>query len=307
MRETGRIEDLAAMAVFARVVEARGFSAAAARLGRSKSSVSKTVSALENRLGARLLNRTTRRLSLTEAGAAFYERAARILAEAEEAELAVTRLQDEPHGTLRVNAPTNFGERHLAPALADFMARHPALAIDLALDDRFVDVVEEGFDLAIRIAALPGSSLIARRLAPNRRVVCASPAYLERAGTPEKPSDLRAHNCLGYTYLATGNAWRFAGMGDPVSVRVSGSLSINNGEALRRAALDGLGLVMLPSFIVGDDLRAGALRAVLHEHTDSPSSVYAVYPHSRHLSAKVRAFVDFLAERFGPEPYWDAA
>lgn len=306
MRDAGRIEDLTAMAVFARVVEARGFSAAAKRLGRSKSSVSKTVSALEDRLGARLLNRTTRRLSLTEAGAAFYERAARILEEAEEAELAVTRLQDEPHGTLRVNAPTNFGERHLAPALADFMARYPALAIDLALEDRFVDVVDEGFDLALRIAALPGSSLIARRLAPNRRVVCASPAYLERAGTPLRPSDLRRHDCLAYTYLATGNAWRFAGAGDPVSVRIAGRLSINNGEALRHAALAGLGLVMLPTFIVGEDLRSGTLRAVLREFTDTATSVYAVYPHSRHLSAKVRAFVDFLAERFGPEPYWDA-
>jgi DNA-binding transcriptional LysR family regulator len=305
MFETTRLDNLEGMAVFAHVVEAKSFTHAARRLGRSKSAVSKAVSRLEDRLGARLLNRTTRRLSLTEAGAAFYERARRVLAEAERAELAVSALQDEPRGLLRINAPNTFGQRHLGPAIARFLRQHPGLAIDITLDDRFVDLVDERFDVAVRIAALPDSSLIARRLAPNRRVVCASPAYFARAGMPERPADLRRHNCFGYAYQATGDEWRFIGPEGPTAVRVSGSLSANNGTILKAALLDGIGVGLLPTFSIDDELRDGRLVTALDAYEDSGTSVYAVYPHSRHLSTKVRAFVDFLADYFGPEPYWD--
>ena len=307
MRNNDRLEGLANLAVFTRVVEEKSFTAAAHKLGRSKSAVSKAVSRLEDRLGARLLNRTTRRLSVTEAGAAYYERAARIVAEVERAELAVTALQDEPRGTLRINAPASFGQRHLSPAIARFLARYPELSIDVTLEDRFIDLVDEGYDVAVRIASLPDSSLIARRLAPNRRVVCASPGYFARHGTPEHPSDLRHHNCFGYSYMATGDDWRFKGPDGPTSVRVSGSLTANNGTILRAALLDDLGIGLLPTFTIEHELRAGRIVTALNDYEDTETSVYAVYPHSRHLSAKVRAFVDFLAEWYGPEPYWDAA
>ena len=301
------MEPYAGIAVFTRVAETGSFSAAARDLGLSKSAVSKRVAALEDRLGARLINRTTRRLSLTEVGVAFYERAVRILAELEEAEQAISRLQGEPRGTLRINMPMSFGIGHVAPALADFMARYPDLRVAMELTDRQVDLIEEGVDLAIRIAELPDSSFVARRLAPARRVVCASPDYWRRLGRPRHPTELVDHRCLIYTYLSAQREWRFHGPEGPIAVRISGCLEANNGDALRDAAVAGLGVYLAPTFIVGEDLRAGRLEEVLAEYEDSRLSVYAVYPHRQHLSAKVRAFVDFLAERFGPEPYWDRA
>lgn len=299
------MDSLTGMAIFARVVDTRSFTAAAAALGLSKSAVSKQVARLEDRLGARLLNRTTRRLSLTEVGAAFYERCARILAEVEDAELAVGRLQDAPRGRLRVNAPMSFGQLHLAPAIADFLAAHPGMSIDLTLTDRIVDVVEEGYDVAIRISRLADSSLIARRLVPMRRVVCGSPAYFERHGVPRHPRDLRRHNCLLYSYLPSADDWRFVGPEGPVAVRVAGTFKANNGDVLETAMLAGLGVALQPTFIAARDLQAGRLVAVMPDYVDESASVYAVYPHSRHLSAKVRAFIDFLAARFCPEPPWD--
>ena len=300
------MEKLDGLTVFAKVVEAGTFSAAARHFGLSKSAVSKQVAGLEDRLGARLLNRTTRRLSLTEVGAAFYERCTRIIAEVEEAELAVSRLHAEPRGTLHVNAPMSFGIRHLAPALPEFMDRYPEVTMDLVLNDRIVDLIDEGFDLAIRIARLADSSLIARKLATARIVVCAAPAYWRRHGRPDRPGDLKGHNCLIYTYLLTQNDLKFRGPDGVLSVKVSGTLRANNGDALLAAALGGLGVYVGPTFIVGEDLRAGRLEAALEDYEDDALSLYAVYPHSRHLSAKVRAFVDFLVERFGPRPYWDA-
>lgn len=297
------MNDLEGMAVFAEVVEARSFTGAAAKLGMSKAAVSKKISRLEDRLGARLLNRTTRRLSLTEIGAAFYERCARIVAEAEEAELAVTRLHATPRGTLRVDAPHSFGVRYLAPLLPEFMARYPDLSVDITFNDRFVDLVDEGFDLAIRIAHLPDSSLIARKLAESRRVVCAAPEYWARHGRPARPADLAAHNCLGYSYLATRNEWRFAGPDGPFAVRVSGTLASNNGDVLRQAAAGGLGVILTPVFMACDDLRAGRLEPVLAEFEDAPQGIHAVYPHNRLLSAKVRAFVDYLVGAFNPSPW----
>jgi DNA-binding transcriptional LysR family regulator len=300
------MDKLTGMAVFARVVEAQSFTAAAGQLGMSKSAVSKTVAALEDRLGARLLNRTTRRLALTEVGRAFYERCVRIVAEAEEAELAVTRLQQVPRGTLRVNAPVSFGIRHLGPALPDFMARHPELKVDIELTDRFVDLIEEGWDVAVRIGALPDSSLIARKLTDNAMVVSAAPAYWARRGRPRVPQDLAQHDCITYTYHANPAEWPFVDpAGRRVGVRVGGPLHTNSGDLSLAAACAGLGVARLPRFLCGPDLAAGRLEAVLTEAMPAPPGIFALYPHNRHLSAKVRAFVDFLVARFGPACDWD--
>lgn len=306
METTFPLDTLVGMAVFARVVDDGGFSAAARALGMSKSAVSKQVSALEDRLGARLLNRTTRRMSLTEAGAARIDNCRRVLAEAEAAESAVGALQSEPAGVLRVNAPVTFGAVHLAPALPDFLARHPAVTIDLTLNDRMVDLVDEGYDLAIRITRLADSSLIARKLAPGRRVMVAAPAYLERCGVPATLVDLKEHDCLSYTYVAADEEWRFRGPKGEEAVRVGSRLRANSGEVLRAAAMAGAGIAALPTFICGADLAAGRLVRVLPEYDNTNFAIYAVWPAGRHPSPKLRAFIDFLAERLGPVPYWEA-
>lgn len=293
------------MAVFARVVEEKSFSGAARKLGISKAAVSRQIAALEDSLKTQLLNRTTRRLSLTEAGLALYGHCARIVAEAEAAQEAAANLSATPRGLLKVNAPMSFGQLHLAPAVPEFLARYPELELELALNDRYVDVIEEGFDLAVRIGQLEDSSLIARKLASDRPVLCAAPAYLEAHGEPRSPSDLENRDCLLYTYLATQNEWRFKGPKGEERVRVKGRFTANNGDALRHAALAGLGIALLPSFIVGPDVRSGALEALLPGHRPPALGIYTVYPPSRHLSPKVRAFVDFLAARFDPVPYWE--
>ncbi|MHA1597388.1 MAG: LysR family transcriptional regulator [Alphaproteobacteria bacterium] len=299
------MESLTGLNVFVRVVDTGGFSAAARDLGMSKSAVSKRIARLENHLGVRLLNRTTRRLSATEAGTVFYERASRIVADIEDAECAVSALHTETRGRLKVNVPMSFGVRHMAPALADFMRDYPDVSVDMSLNDRIVDLIDEGFDVAIRIAKLPDSSMIARRLAPFRHAVCATPDYWRSHGTPTHPNDLKNHNCLRYSYLSSGDEWRFRGPDGPISVKISGNFQSNNGDTIRAMSLGGHGVNLSPTFIVGDDLRAGRMRAVLTDFMDTDLAIYAVYPASRHLSAKVRAFVDFMADRFGPEPYWD--
>jgi DNA-binding transcriptional LysR family regulator len=294
------------MAAFARVVDLNGFSAAAKDLGLSKSKVSKLVACLEDEMGARLLNRTTRRLSLTEAGQAFYQGAQRAMAEADAAQAAVTQFSAAPRGVLRVNAPMSFGVRHVAPALSDFLSAYPEVSVELDLNDRVVDLVEEGYDLAIRIVRLRDSSLIARVLAPSRNILCAAPAYLARRGTPCQPEDLSGHDCLIYSYQATGDRWRFTGPGGERQVKIGGRVRANNGDALLRAALGGLGIALLPSFICGEDLRAGRLLQLLPEWNQrGHADVSAVYPASRNLLPKVRVFIDFLAAHYGPTPYWD--
>jgi DNA-binding transcriptional LysR family regulator len=294
------------MAAFARVVDLNGFSAAAKDLGLSKSKVSKLVACLEDEMGARLLNRTTRRLSLTEAGQAFYQGAQRAIAEADAAQAAVTQFSAAPRGVLRVNAPMSFGVRHVAPALADFLSAYPDISVELDLNDRVVDLVQEGYDLAIRIVRLRDSRLIARRLAPSRSILCAAPAYLERRGTPCQPEDLSGHDCLIYSYQATGDRWRFTGPGGERQVKIGGRVRANNGDALLRATLGGVGIALLPSFICGEDLRAGHLLQLLPEWNQrGHADVCAVYPASRNLSPKVRVFIDFLAAHYGPTPYWD--
>jgi DNA-binding transcriptional LysR family regulator len=299
------VDRVTSLSVFAKVVELSSFAAASRHFGLSPAMVSKHIQALEERLGARLLNRTTRRVSPTEAGRAFYERATRILADLDEAEQAASALQATPRGLLRLNGPLSFGVRHLAPAIADYLAASPEAEIDVTLSDRVVDLVDEGFDLAIRIARLADSSLIARRIAPCRIVACAAPSYLKMHGAPRRPADLAAHNCLGYSYAALRNEWRFAGPDGVESVRVAGRLNANNGDVLRLAALRGAGIVIQPSFLVGDDLASGALVPILPGYVPDELVIQAVYPHSRHLSVKVRSFVDFLIARFGHEPEWD--
>jgi DNA-binding transcriptional LysR family regulator len=297
---------LTALKSFVAVAEAQSFSEAARRLRIAKSAVSRQVGDLESELGARLLNRTTRSLSLTEAGQAYLERAARILADLEDANRAVGELRASPRGRLRVSAPMSFGVLHLMPALSEFLEQYREVVVELGLNDRFVDLVEEGFDVAVRIATLPGSGLIARRVAPARRVICASPKYLSAHGEPKTPDDLKAHLCLFYSNLATARDWRFVTPeGAPWHMTVHGRLSANNGDALRVAALCGHGLANLPTFIVGPDLQSGALASVLDAFVAQDLWISAVYPHSRHLSPSVQAFVDFLADRFGPAPFWD--
>lgn len=293
---------------FVRVVEARSFTGAAERLGLSKSVVSRRVAALEDHLGARLLNRTTRTLSPTEIGRGFYERCQAILSDLEEAERMASADQTEPRGLIRVNAPVSFGGLHLAPALAEFMTRYPKVEIDLTLNDRFVDLVDEGYDLAVRIGRLADSSLIARKLAPSRRAVVASPDYLRRRGVPQTPEDLKDHECFSYSNVSMLDEWQFRDEHGQKGHKVQGRFRVNNGDVMLKMVLAGLGIAVLPTFIVADALKEGRLRTVLDAFDiGAPGGVYAVYPHARQLSSKVRALVDFLAGRYGPNPYWDAA
>ncbi|MEN8131669.1 MAG: LysR family transcriptional regulator [Pseudomonadota bacterium] len=300
------MDSLTDIAVFVQVVDTGSFTAAAEKLRLSKSVVSKYVTRLEDRLGARLLNRTTRRLSLTEAGRAFYERSQLGLREIEEAEAEVSRLQGAPRGVLRLNSPMSFGILHIAPALPDFLALYPDLSVDMSLDDRHMDLVEEGFDLAIRIGELPDSSLVARRLGPCRHVVCGAPGYFKRHGVPRTPEELRDHNAITYQYQDSPREWHLASPnGGVIRIPVSGSIQMNNSLGLREALLREVGLTLTPTFVVGADIKAGRLQAVLSEYKALELSIFAVYPQRRHLSPKVRAFVDFLGSRISDSPYWE--
>ena len=299
------MEDLERMAIFARVVEEKSFSAAARRLNLSKSLVSKQITQLEKSIGSRLLNRTTRALSLTEAGSMFYEHCARIVEELEEAKLAVSRLQSEPRGILRISAPVAFGRLHVASALPEFLATHPELKIDMVTTDRFVDLAEEGYDVVVRIVGDPPPNVVARKLAPVNRRICATPEYFARHGVPQKPQELERHNCLTYTYFNPQDPWRLRGPDGDISVRASGDLRVNDDDALSEAVLAGLGIALLPTFIIGKALQTGRLQAVLSNYVPLERHVYAIYLPNRHLSAKVRAFIDYFLKRIGPEPYWD--
>ncbi len=299
------MNNLTGMMVFAQVVQSGSFSKAAEALGMSKSSVSKKVSFLEDRLGVRLLNRTTRKLSLTEVGHVFFERCERIMNEAQEAELAITRLQDEPRGLLKMSAPVSFGILHLGKPLAEFMGRHEDVQVDISLNDRFVDIVDEGFDMAIRIGRLPDSSLIAKKIGSTRLMATASPSYWEKHGKPEHPRDLAGHECLIYTLARNNFSWVYMEDGKQHSVDLSGSLKANNGNIINDMAVAGGGISLSPAFIVGNKIAEGKLEAVLEDYEIEPINIYAVYPHNRHLSAKVRLFVDFLKDWFGGCPSWE--
>lgn len=300
------MDSLTDIAVFTQVVKCGSFTAAAERLSISKSVVSKYVTRLENRLGARLLNRTTRRLSLTEVGRAFYERSRRGLQEIEEAEAEVSRLQGDPRGTLRLNTPMSFGILHIAPALPDFLRQYPEVSVEMNLDDRKVDVIEEGFDLSLRISDLPDSSLVARRLGPCRHAVVAAPSYFERNGTPTRPIELEHHNILSYRYQASAGEWHFLSPDDrTMSVPVSGSVVMNNSLALREVLLGGGGIARMPTFVVGQDIRSGRLCSIFSNYLMLQPSIYLVYPQRKYLSPKVQAFVEFFAQRITDIPYWD--
>lgn len=293
MRET-----LPAMAVFAAVVEEGGFTQGARRLGLSKSAASKQVARLEDRLGARLLVRTTRRVNTTEAGDRFYERCRRIIAEAEAAEAEVGQARDQPNGTLRVSAPVSFGYRRLAKPFAEFLSAYPDVAAVIALNDRKVDLIEEGFDLALRIGDLEDSSLIRRRLCPISLTTAAAPDYLAARGTPAHPGDLKEHDCLGYDYLEGGAAWSFHGPTGAIRRRFKPRIHANNGDILAAAAIAGHGILHVPTFTVTDALAAGTLLPVLEDWASPDLALYAVYPAGRPLPAKTRVFIDFLAGHF---------
>ena len=298
------MDRLTSLTVFVRVVDKRGFSAAARHLNMSATMVSSHVRSLEDRLGVRLLHRTTRKVSLTEIGKAYYERCTQILAELEEADRIAGALQSTPRGTLRLYTGTHI-VRLIAPVAAEFLALYPEASIDLTIGERMVDLLEEGFDLAIRPLPPPDSSLIVRRLTPWRPILCCAPAYLERHAAPQRPQDLARHNCLRYAFYPFGDEWRFIGpTGESVAVRVTGNLLTNSGETLRIVALSGQGLFLAPSFVAAEDLRAGRLIRILEDYKPVEFAINAVYPHRRHLSAKVRCFIDLLAQRFAEHRQW---
>jgi DNA-binding transcriptional LysR family regulator len=299
------MEDLERMAVFARVVEEKSFSAAARRLNLSKSLVSKRITQLEESIGSRLLHRTTRALSLTEAGALFYEHCVRIVEELEAAKRAVGRLHSAPRGVLRISAPVAFGRLHIATALPAFLGAYPELKVDMVTTDRFVDLAEEGYDVVVRIVGEPAPNVVARKLAPVNRRICATPDYFARHGVPRTPKDLEQHNCLTYTNFNPQDPWRLRGPDGEISVAASGDLRVNDDDALSEAVRHGLGIALLPTFIIGGDIQARRLQAVLSDYVPLERHIYAVYLPNRHLPAKVRAFIDYFLEHIGPEPYWD--
>ncbi|MHB9100686.1 MAG: LysR family transcriptional regulator [Sulfuricella sp.] len=295
-----------AMKAFRAVVDSGSFSAASDRLGMTSGAVSKLVRALEAHLAVQLLNRTTRRLSLTEPGQGYYARCVEILDAADEADRDVSRYHAVARGVLRVNAPMAFGSQHLATLLPAFLAQYPDIRADLVLDDRFCDVVEEGYDCALRIVTqLPDSSLVARRLAPIDRVLCASPDYLARHGEPATPAELADHNCLIYSLAGEANFWSFAGPAGIERVEVKGSIRANTSLALREAALAGTGIILSANFVVGDDLRQGRLQRLLPGYEIPPRTLFAVYPQNRSLLPKVRVFIDFLAAAYR-NPAWQS-
>lgn len=286
--------------MFAAVVDAGSFVAAAEALGRSKASVSRHVADLEARLGVRLLHRTTRRLSLTDEGEVFHGRCAALLAGLDEAEAELGARSAEVVGLLRVNVPVSYGVRVLGPLWAGFLARHPKLVLDVVLSDRRVDLVEEGFDMAVRIARLDDSSLVSRRLGSVRSILCASPGYVARRGAPAHPSALADHDVVAYSLLSTGDTWSFDGPdGAHAAVRVTPRMRSNSGDTCRAAALGGAGIVLQPEFLVGEDVARGALVALLPQWRVPEFGVHAVYPSRRHVAPKLRRMIDYLAQALG--------
>ena len=294
------------MRVFAQVVEAKSFSAAADKLGMSKSLTSRHVSALERALSVKLLNRSTRRLSLTEAGAVFYEHCARIVQEAELAEQRLTRTQSEPAGLVRVTAVPAFAVRQVLPALTEFYQKYPKIQVKLSCSNRALDLGDEGFDLGIRVSFDPPANLVARKLAANRALLCASPAYLERHGTPRRIEDLRKHECVLFPALAPKGVWTLRRDGRKYSVPVTGVFETDEMDVVRAAVAAGFGIGILPLYVARDALQRGQLVPLLRQFQALPeSAIYLVYLPNRTLSSRVRALIDFLAERFGPIPSWE--
>jgi DNA-binding transcriptional LysR family regulator len=291
------------MTSFVAVVDSGSFVAAAEPTGRSKAAMSRHVGELEQRLGTRLLHRTTRRLSMTAEGQAFYVRCKELLAAIDEAESELTSTRTEPSGMIRVNAPLTFGVLQLAPLWGRFCDQNPKVSLDVTLTDRVVDLVEEGYDVAVRISALPNSTLVSRKLASTRLLLCASDTYLKKHGIPRHPVDLAAHRVISYTYLNTQDEWHFTGPRGAESVRINACIHTNNGDTCRRAALDHQGIVLQPDFLVGEDVKGGALIELMPDHRAIELGIYAVYPTRKYLPLKIRRLVDFLVESFRDPPW----
>ncbi len=299
-------DGFSAIPIFVAVVEQQGFSNAAKVLGISKSAVSKRINLLEQHLGVKLLQRTTRKISLTEAGKHYFEHAQLAHKAAKDAEDAVTQLQGEPQGRLRINAPMSFGRLHLAPLIPKFLARYPKISMDLVMDDKQVDLVGGGFEVAIRAGVLPDSNLIARKLAPLNSIICASPEYVKKQSPPSTPEQLKSHNCLLYSYSNRLNSWTFTHKNKSHIIEVSGNYQVNNSEALREAVLQGMGIARLPTFVAGPDIEAGKLVQLLPEYKMPTITIYALFLERQYMPAKVRVFLDFVIEYLGgDEPYWD--
>ncbi|WP_085909207.1 LysR family transcriptional regulator [Kiloniella majae] len=303
------MESMNAIPIFVAVVEEGSFAAAARRVGVTKSAISKRISQLETHLGVQLLHRSTRKLSLSEAGEQYLAHAIQSLAAAQDAEDAVAQLQGAPQGRLRINTPMSFGRLHVAPLIPEFLETYPGVGIDMVMDDRVVDMVEGGFDLAIRVRTLEDSALIARKLAPCHNLLCAAPCYFEKHGIPQKLEDLRDHNCLHYAYASTIHTWQFIqDGGERVSLETKGNYQVNNSEALREALVAGIGIGRLPTFIANEEIAVGRLKPLLPDYKLPSQTIYAVFPERRHLPAKVRVFVDFLVDKLGGNhPYWEEA
>jgi DNA-binding transcriptional LysR family regulator len=305
------VDLFAALKAFVAVVEDGGFAKAARRMGMATSSLTRQVNALEEHLGTLLLNRSTRSVTLTVVGESYYEQAGRILGDLDEANRSVSENGDPPHGLLRVSLPVSFAQLHVAPAVPEFLKACPESELDLMMTDNVVNLVEERIDLAIRIGIVDSSNLVARKLAPHRKVACASPDYLHEHGEPQTPADLTKHNCLMFSYAKCSQIWRFSAPSGVQKVRVKGSLRANSSEVLRTAALGGAGIILMPSWLIGADLKAGRLRPVLSGWEANTgrdgAAIYVVHLPNRRGSKKVQSFIDFLAARFGTPPYWDQA
>lgn len=291
------------MRAFTAVVDAGSFVGASNALETSKAAVSRQVGELEARLGVRLLHRTTRKLSLTQEGEVFYERCKHLLADVEEAEAEITSRSGQASGWVKINAPVTFGVMHLSPLWGRYREQHPRVRLDVTLSDRVVDLVEEGYDLAVRIARMADSSLISRKLSSTRMVLCASPGYLDKAGWPQHPSELAQHAVLGYSYWSSGDEWRFDGPEGAVAVKTQPAIRTNSGDICRAGALQHQGIVLQPTFLVGDDLASGALVELMPQYRSLEMGIYAVYPTRKHVTPKVRLLIDFLAESF-KTPSW---
>lgn len=290
---------------FIKVVEAESFSGAAKKLKITKSAVSKNIQILEDRLGIRLLNRTTRKLSLTEAGALYYQKISKIMQDIDEAERSIANLDKNPKGTLKINAPMTFGIMHLGKAISEFLLKYPEIKIELDLNDRLVNIVEEGFDVVIRIATLTDSSLIARKIANCPINFYASPKYLKNYGEPKEPKELVHHRILEFTNNISPGVFHYKSADDVGYVSYSSCFKANNGDILKQLAIAGIGLVMLPNFIVGNEVKNKSLKMIMKKYSADPErNIYAVFPQNRYLSAKVRVFVDFLSDYFGKNPNW---
>jgi DNA-binding transcriptional LysR family regulator len=297
------VDKVQEMTSFIAVVDAGSFVAAADAIGQSKAAVSRHIGDLERRLGTRLLQRTTRRLSLTPEGQAFYARCKDLLAAIAEAESELLSSRSEPGGLIRINAPQTFGVLHLAPLWGRFCEELPEITLDITLTDRVVDLIEEGYDLAIRISRLPSSTLVSRKLASTRMLLCASQPYLKKHGVPRRPSDLAAHRVISYSYLATQDEWHFTGPDGAESARINARVHTNNGDTCRRAALDHQGIVLQPDFLVGDDLKRGTLTELMPDYRAVELDISVVYPSRKYLPLKIRRLIDFLVESFH-EPSW---